>query len=609
MKKIFFLLAFLLTTWSFGQYMIIGKDSLSLADFKKQYGQALTTNGVESALTTAQNFYLFQQLAEDKKADTTGYFSQRMASKLNEVHQDYFFDSKDVEQLSRQFVLDNQIERQILVFNLEKTNSDPTSYQKVYQDVVSGKLSMEKAIETYVKKEVRPVYIKPGLIDPTIYREIASLKVGQYTKLAENPRSATFAKLVAQRPSLGYMVFGSLRYPNDQKAAEMKNSIYSALKQGKPFNEITAQWGTTPNEKNAGGAVMGSPILPDAVYGALKGKKAGDYVDEPILIEDHYYVFYIYDLLPYVWNENSKDFFQTQMLSSNYAKILEDQLLEKLEQSKDFTKFEEFSKVASSYQAFKNYTSFNQPMYKYKSKVVSYGDLRKEVEEQYKDLQNVTPEQWKVLLDLRVKNFLLDRYTQEFFQKSEVKNALESEKQMIYSQFIYSDYLKSVVDTSAANLNRYYNENKQEFQWEEMADGRVAIISDPKEVSSVKKTIEDPKKWESLQSKYKNKLNKEGKILVSFQQGEMNKDAEIFTKYKVPFQKGVFSTKMSGRDVVIAIDQIVPRSQMTFEESREDVVSRVTEETLKRLLDAQREKTPIIVQSAFREDLERNFKK
>ena len=42
------------------QYMIVGKDSISLAQFKKENAYGLENTGVANTINTIQNFYLFQ---------------------------------------------------------------------------------------------------------------------------------------------------------------------------------------------------------------------------------------------------------------------------------------------------------------------------------------------------------------------------------------------------------------------------------------------------------------------------------------------------------------------------------------------------------------------
>jgi peptidyl-prolyl cis-trans isomerase SurA len=71
---------------------------------------------------------------------------------------------------------------------------------------------------------------------------------------------------------LGYLTFGAISYPKAD-AEKMKNQIYEALKSGKKFEEVAKLYGSTDAEKNSAGVVMGSPVLPDAVYEAIKGKR------------------------------------------------------------------------------------------------------------------------------------------------------------------------------------------------------------------------------------------------------------------------------------------------------------------------------------------------
>ena len=67
--------------------------------------------------------------------------------------------------------------------------------------------------------------------------------------------------------------------------------IYKELEAGKKFQAVVKEFGSTDEEKNSGGAVMGSPILPDEVYEAFKGQKKDFYTKQPILFNDKYFIF------------------------------------------------------------------------------------------------------------------------------------------------------------------------------------------------------------------------------------------------------------------------------------------------------------------------------
>ncbi|MGZ5198084.1 MAG: peptidylprolyl isomerase, partial [Kaistella sp.] len=84
---------------------------------------------------------------------------------------------------------------------------------------------------------------------------------------------------------------------------------------------------------------------------------------------------------------------------------------------------------------------------------------------------------------------------------------------------------------------------------------------------------------------------------------------DVFTKYKVPFKTGVHQTKMEARTLVIAIDSILPPTQMTQAEAAELLKDAVNEERLRAIIEEQKSKTKIVIQPEFRKDLEKNFKK
>ena len=113
------------------QYMIVGKDSISVQQFKKENAYGLENAGVQSTITTTQNFYLFQQFAAEKKADTLTYFRERMSEKESELRTQHFFPAQVINPVLNEFVKDSQTEKEVQVFILEKSAGDTTNYQQV----------------------------------------------------------------------------------------------------------------------------------------------------------------------------------------------------------------------------------------------------------------------------------------------------------------------------------------------------------------------------------------------------------------------------------------------------------------------------------------------
>ncbi|SFI50969.1 peptidylprolyl isomerase [Halpernia frigidisoli] len=609
MKKIIaFLLFVSVNTFCFSQYMIVGKDSISLANFKKDYLYGLQNSGVAETVKTTQDFYLLQQFAEEKKADTTATFRNGMARKESELRNKLFLPSNITEPLLNQFINDNKSERKVLVFIKEKAADDKTDYTSVYNEVKSGKMSMEEAMKKYMEKPGGSFYVKPGSLDDELYSEIKTLPKNGYTKLFQTSKIVAFAQNLDSRPSLGYIVFGTISYANDAAAAKMKTDIYSALKSGKKFPEIAKLYGSSDAEKNNGGLVTGSPTLPDAVYAALKGKKEGEY-SEPVLVGDKYFVFYIYSLMPYDSDPKNKEFYKSQMMRSQYGELAQKNLIEYLKKQPTYKESATYTAIQKSYASLISEKKSDAVLYSFSNHKLTVEDLQKLLTEKVKDADKLKPEEWKGLLSLINSQFVYNSYEQDFALRSDIKPELDAAKRNFYSEFIFSGWLKQQLATHPEWFTEYYNKNKSKYTWESRADGRVAILTDETLEPSIKKEIADPKNWDSLKKKYEGKANEKTKTAVNFENGEMSETADVFKKYNVPFKKGVFTTKMGTKTLVIAIDSILPPSQMTEKESEEYLKDGVSEEQLNSIIERQRAKTKIIVQPEFLKDLEKNFKK
>ena len=278
MNKIFgFVALFGLASTLSAQYMIIGNDSISLNQFKTEYKYGLENAGIEKTIASTQNFHLFQQFAAEKKADTLASFREKMAEKEAELRSKFFFPSQVIDPILNGYIKDNQTEKEVQVFILEKKAGDTNNYQQVYNDVKAGKMTMEEAITKYTQGSGKAIYIKPGSLDNLMYNEVKTAANNTYTKLFDTPSYVGFAKVLNSRPSLGYLVFGTITFPKNENAAALQQKIYADLKAGKSFQEVAKLYGSNENEKQNGGVILGSPTLPNEVYELFKGKKAGYY--------------------------------------------------------------------------------------------------------------------------------------------------------------------------------------------------------------------------------------------------------------------------------------------------------------------------------------------
>ena len=609
MKKIFaFVMLAGFSSVISAQYMIIGKDSISLADYKKEYQYGLQNSGIEKTLRSTEDFILLQQFAADKKADTTASFRERMMEKEADLREQYFYPKQVIDPVLNDFMKDSQTEKQVQIFMVQKSAGDTNNYQQIYSDVKAGKITMEDAITKYTKASPKPIFIKPGSVDNNLYAQLKSLPNNSFTPLQDLPGYYAFAKVLGSRPSLGYVVFGTISFPKDANSDTVKNKIYTDLKAGKSFQEVAKLYGANEHEKDNGGVVMGSPTLPDEVYELFKGKKAGYYTPEPLLFGENYFVFNIYNMEPYVLTDKNRDFFLRDMNGSLYNENLQDKMLAYLKSDPTYKEFPAFQNVKKSYQAF-NAAKDDTVLYQYKKDKTTVGDLKKLIGDKKADAEKLTPALWGEALAGVNAQDLMRFYAADFTNQKHIKKQLDEFRKGLYSDYIFSKYLNEEITKHPEWLTDHYNKNKSKYMWGNRADGRVAIIADDKLTKEIEKEIKNPKNWETLKSKYYGKLNDKKQILVNFEKGEMSEDADVFTKYKVPFKTGVHQTKMEERTLVIAIDQILPPSQMTQEEAAELLKDAVNEERLKAVIAEQKAKTKIVIEPEFRKDLEKNFKK
>ena len=588
------------------QYLIIGKDSISVQKFREENKYGLETAGINSSIKTYTDFKVLQQFAIDKKADTLSYFKAKMAEKNQQLREESFYPKPILQSALNEYLSANLVENKIQVFYVQKTENDTNDYKKIYEEVKNGTLKIEDAILKYSKLKAEPFFVKAGTVDIELEKELQSLQSGNYTKLINTPTLAAFAKLVERRPSLGYIIFGTISYPKSD-AEKMKTQIFEALKSGKKFEEVAKLYGSTDTEKNNAGIVMGSPVLPDEVYAAFKGKKEGEYT-EPVLLGDKYFVFNIYSLIPYQNSEKHNKMFVKEMMSSQYSDVAYDKLVNSIVKSSKYKETPDFEKVKKSYQDFLNFKNDKAVLYQFGKTNFTFESLKKVIAENFKNADKLPADQWKYFVESKRNSDVFAAYSKDFSELSEIKSEMNKLKQNLLADYIFSYYIENELKKPEI-LDGYYQKHKDKYVLESRADGRVAILTDLSVEKDITKEIENPKNWENLNKKYYGKLDGTQQLQVHFEEGEMSENADVFKIYKVPFQKGVHKVKMDKRLLIIAIDEILPPSQMSRQDAEQQLKTEVTEEILTKTIQEQRNKTKITLEPAFMADLEKNFKK
>ena len=609
-KNIFPIVLAFASQMAFSQYLIVGKDSISVKDYIKENKYGLEQAGPDKSVNSTVEFLLLQQLAKEKKADTLTFFANAVNQKMTELREQKFYPKSIVDPVLQDFVNSNKTETQVLLFIKEKKADDKTDYRALYNEVKSGKMKMEDFLaKNAVPEAGKAFYVKPGMLDYELYQQVKNLPVNSYTSFIDKPNVVGFAKVTNTRPSLGYLIFGVLTVPNDANYETTKAKIYKELEAGKKFQAVVKEFGATEEEKNSGGAVMGSPILPDQVYDAFKGQQREFYTKQPILFGDKYFIFNIYNIEPYTLTDANRSFFQKEMLATSYGEEVTSRFTDWLKTQDKFTETPEFAEIKKSYQNYLNPKNPKAVLFSYGKNKVTYEDFKKAIDAQYKSLELIPTNQWSELVNYQAQQFMVGIYARNFSNLPEVKPEIDELRKNLYSEYIFSEYLKDELKNNPKLYSDYYNENKSKFVWEKRAESRAAVISDPKLVKEIEKEIKDPKKWEALKTQYKNQVNSKNQVLVHFEEGKIQESADIFKKNNVPFKKGIFTTKIGERDVVVAIDGLLPEQQMTLAEAQEDMTDAVTEKLLQKTIADQRAKTKVEIQPAFMAELNKNFKK
>lgn len=154
------------------------------------------------------------------------------------------------------------------------------------------------------------------------------------------------------------------------------------------------------------------------------------------------------------------------MLSTSYGEELTSKLVDWLKTQDKFVETPDFVELKKSYQAYLNPKNPKAVLFSYGAKKVTHEDLKKAIDAQYKNLEQMPTSQWSDLLDYQAKQFMIGVYSSNFENLPEIKPELDELKKNLYSEYIFSEYLKNEVKNNPKLYTDYYNENKAKFIWE-----------------------------------------------------------------------------------------------------------------------------------------------
>lgn len=595
----------LATPFIFAQNITIGNDKMPLAKFEKEYQQGLESQGVSKTIESYINFKVAQNFAKEQKADTLQFFRNNVNKRLNELKKEAYYPENLEKQFLNDYLSASQKEYQVQIFFAKKDASKKVDYKKIYDDVQKGSISIDQAIKDYTEGSAKAIFVKAGTMDYELDKEVQKLPIGSYSKIVNTPEYVSFVKKTGERPSLGYLILGTISYPNDEKANAKKDSIYTELNKKTPFEQVAAKFGSNENETKNGGAIMGSPILPDDVYAQMKNLKEGEYIKTPVLLENTWYIFNLYSKRPYKADTaEMKQFFFADMMNSQYGSPFFQAFFDQLKKNPSYKETPAYAKAKISYTEFLKLKD-QDVLFAYQGENFKVSDFKNDIKDHTDKVAKMDKAQWDNFVNMMNTSFLMRIYNTEFENNPEIQEKLDEVKRNLYSNYFYTEYITKEVEKHPEWKKEYFNKNKGKYIKEAVARGRVIIPNNEDDVKKFTKAIKNIGDWEALKKQYI-----DGKI-AKFNEGDMVESAEVFQKYNVPFRTGVFTTKIGGRTLIIANDLIIPSGEMTQQEALElgTLEEDVTADFIQKTLEEQKQKTKIEIDPGFISALEKKFKK
>lgn len=231
-----------------------------------------------------------------------------------------------------------------------------------------------------------------------------------------------------------------------------------------------------------------------------------------------------------------------------------------------------------------------QVLARIENRTITLEDFRKEVEslpEFFKPLL-VEPKAKKEFLEKLIDReiLLLEAEKAGIDKREDVLRKIEECRRGVILEAFMSEILAGKDEVTDEEAKRYYEEHKEEFQLGERVRVRHIVVKTLEEAQEIKKRLERGEDFAELARKYSiSPAAKWGGDLGYIQRGQVGKE----------FEKAAFSLKKPGdiSDIVkttfgyhiIKLEDRKPPQQLSFEEVKDKIKSRLKEEKRNKILE------------------------
>lgn len=475
-----------------------------------------------------------------------------------------------------------------------------------------GKVSTEISSDTSNKKD-------PGLVgwvtanqipDADFENMVYSTPVGGISQAFKTKFGYHIIKIAQERPAQGQVTVEHIlvKTPKNASAAdiakakEKADSIYQLVKKGADFEDLATQYSDDKGSANNGGKLepFGTGKMVMAFQeAAFALKNPGDY-SAPVQTAYGWHIIRLVEKKPIGTFDEMKDELKGKVERSPEYKTMRTDFVNRVKKTYRFTENEaaknEILATLDSSFVKNNWTlskaaGMNKVVFSIdnvnftQSDLASYIELNqrisrdKDIKQKFDKIYTQAQEQTLIEYDLAARNIDFRRLMQEYRDGIPLFALLE--------QKVWSMAAKDTV-----GLEKYYNEHKTEYMWDERVDASVYTVTDPAVLKDVKKLAEKNTSDKDIMTKY----NTDSVAVVTitsnlFLQGQ-NSNVDKLNK-KIGMGEDILNA--DGSVTFVKINKVVPPAPKTLKEARGYVISNYQDYLEKQWIAELHKKYPVTV--------------
>ncbi|WP_104736299.1 peptidylprolyl isomerase [Hanstruepera ponticola] len=371
----------------------------------------------------------------------------------------------------------------------------------------------------------------------------------------------------------------------DENAAQTRiNDIYNKLEQGESFESLAKQFSDDKSSAKNGGKLApfsgGQLSSTEFEEQAFSLESIGD-VSQPFKTEFGWHIIKLHDMKSVGSFEEMKPELEAKVKKDSRSQLINTSLVNNLMERykvtykqpaltyfttimtndyfvgkwllpEDFNKDKELVKIDN---LILTYDDFGQYLIKSQRKSIPKKPLDILVEEQYKDFLNMN------LLQYQEDN--LENENEDFAHiLAEYRDGL-----LLFD--LMETEIWNASKSDSIGLQKYFNENKDSYHWNERVDATVASSANKSTIKKVKKMLENGETDDAI----KKALNTDDTVNVIFTSGIMDIEHQALPK-DFEFHTGVSKIYNHNDAYIVAkVNAVLPKEPKAYEEAKGQIMS------------------------------------